>query len=358
MNKKVLVGMSGGVDSAVAAYLLQKEGYEVCGVTLRTLGEDESRCCEIDDARRVSNLLGIRFYPLNCVRDFEKEVMAPFVRSYLEGRTPNPCIECNRYIKWDKMLYAAKVLQADYVATGHYARLVRLENGRYTVKKAEHAAKDQTYMLYKLTQEQLAQTLMPLGTYSKEDVRAFAEEAGLPVAHKPDSQEICFVTDGHYADFVGQYAAQREEKDIFAVPGPGPFVDESGKVLGTHKGITHYTIGQRKGLGIALGHPVYVKEIRASSNEVVLSDEPALFSDTVLVRDVNFLSIPGMAPGEEIRARAKVRYHHQAAPVLIRMREDGSVRLLFDSPVRAAAPGQSAVFYDDSDCVIGGGIIM
>ena len=269
MNKKVLVGMSGGVDSAVAAYLLQKEGYEVCGVTLRTLGEDESRCCEIDDARRVSNLLGFRFYPLNCVRDFEKEVMAPFVRSYLEGRTPNPCIECNRYIKWDKMLYAAKVLQADYVATGHYARLVRLENGRYTVKKAEHAAKDQTYMLYKLTQEQLAQTLMPLGTYSKEDVRAFAEEAGLPVAHKPDSQEICFVTDGHYADFVGQYAAQREEKDIFAVPGPGPFVDESGKVLGTHKGITHYTIGQRKGLGIALldsGHGCRGRDPRKSQS--------------------------------------------------------------------------------------------
>ena len=189
-------------------------------------------------------------------------------------------------------------------------------------------------------------------------LHVFAEEAGLPVAHKPDSQEICFVTDGHYADFVGQYAAQREEKDLFSVPGPGPFVDESGNVLGTHKGIIHYTIGQRKGLGIALGHPVYVKEIRASSNEVVLSDEPALFSDTVLVRDVNFLSIPGMAPGEEIRARAKVRYHHQASPALIMMREDGSVRLLFDSPVRAAAPGQSAVFYDDSDCVIGGGIIM
>ena len=362
--KKVLVGMSGGVDSAVAAYLLQTEGYEVCGVTLRTwdAGDGtESRCCEIDDARRVSNALGISFYPLNCVGDFSRSVVEPFIQSYLDGKTPNPCIECNRYLKWDKMLYAAKVMQADYVATGHYAHIIRLENGRYTVKRADFAAKDQTYMLYKLSQEQLASTLMPLGAYSKDQVRKIAQEAGLPVAHKPDSQEICFVTDGHYADFIEEFAKKKNDlagEAVMQVPGPGSFVDEDGNILGTHKGITHYTIGQRKGLGIALGHPVYVKEIRAGSNEVVLSDEPALFSNIVKVRDVNFLSIPGMAPGEQLRARAKVRYHHAASPAVLEMQEDGCVRITFDDPVRAAAPGQSSVFYDENDCVIGGGIIM
>ena len=390
--KRVLVGMSGGVDSAAAAYLLQKEGYEVCGVTLRTwdAGDgSESRCCEIDDAQRVAHRLGIRHYALNCVADFSGKVVDPFVRSYLEGQTPNPCIECNRYVKWEKMLYAAKVMEADYVATGHYAHVVRLANGRYTVKKARHAAKDQTYMLYKLSQEQLAATLMPLGDYTKEEVRRIALEAGLPVAQKPDSQEICFVTDGHYADFIEQYAEKRNREIVFdnvnsrlnedsgrsagskeigdsagsgagglKVPGPGCFVDEEGNYLGTHKGITHYTIGQRKGLGIALGHPIYVKEIRAASNEVVLSDEPALFSREVLCRNVNFLSIPGMDPGQQIPAKAKIRYHHQAADALLEMQADGCVRILFDDPVRAAAPGQSAVFYDADDCVIGGGIIV
>ena len=390
--KRVLVGMSGGVDSAAAAYLLQKEGYEVCGVTLRTwdAGDgSESRCCEIDDAQRVAHRLGIRHYALNCVADFSGKVVDPFVRSYLEGQTPNPCIECNRYVKWEKMLYAAKVMEADYVATGHYAHVVRLANGRYTVKKAKHVAKDQTYMLYKLSQEQLAATLMPLGDYTKEEVRRIALEAGLPVAQKPDSQEICFVTDGHYADFIEQYAEKRNREIVFdnvnsrlnedsgrsagskeigdsagsgagglKVPGPGCFVDEEGNYLGTHKGITHYTIGQRKGLGIALGHPIYVKEIRAASNEVVLSDEPALFSREVLCRDVNFLSIPGMDPGQQIPAKAKIRYHHQAADALLEMQADGCVRILFDDPVRAAAPGQSAVFYDADDCVIGGGIIV
>lgn len=374
--KRVLVGMSGGVDSAVTAYLLQKEGYDVCGVTLRTWTPDdgsEGRCCEIDDARRISNTLGIRFYPLNCLAEFSQKVVNPFVQSYLRGETPNPCIECNRFLKWERMLYAAKVMEADYVATGHYAHVLKLENGRYTVKKANYAAKDQTYMLYKLTQEQLAATLMPLGKYTKEEVRRIAEEAGLPVAHKPDSQEICFVTDGHYADFIEEYADKTNAQalaceaegscdpsasSLLHVPGPGNFVDEAGNILGTHKGITHYTIGQRKGLGIALGRPIYVKEIRPYTDEVVLSDESALFSRIVNVRDVNFLSISGMAPGEQLRARAKVRYHHEASPAVLEMQEDGCMRITFDQPVRAAAPGQSSVFYDGNDCVIGGGIIF
>lgn len=401
--KKVLVGMSGGVDSAVAAYLLQKEGYEVCGVTLRT-SERESRCCELDDARAVAWKLGIRHYVLNCTDAFSRDVVDPFVSDYLHGLTPNPCVICNRVVKWEKMLYAAKVMQADCVATGHYAHVVKLPNGRFTVKTALHAAKDQTYMLYRLSQEQLASTLMPLGAYSKEEVRRLAREAGLPVAHKADSQEICFVTEGHYADFIEDYAAEKRKglpdvgagsaagdmrfsplpagcpaagsgnaaedaqssllpapgsgKNAWALPGPGYFVDEAGNRLGVHKGITHYTVGQRKGLGIALGHPVYVKEIRAAANEVVLSEEAALFSDTVLCRDVNFLSIPGMEPGGTLRAKAKIRYHHVAADCALKMQPDGRVLIRFDVPVRAAAPGQSAVFYDAAGCVIGGGIIL
>ena len=380
--KKVLVGMSGGVDSAVAAYLLQKEGYEVCGVTLRTWeGEDgaESRCCEIDDARRVAWKLGIQYYTLNCTREFARDVVDPFAASYLHGQTPNHCVICNRSIKWDKMLYAAKVMQADYVATGHYAHVVRLASGRYTVKTARHAAKDQTYMLCRLSQEQLAATLMPLGSYSKDDVRRIAQEAGLPVADKPDSQEICFVTDGHYSDFLEDYLQKREaiqgetippaplegapaglpsEENFWRIPAPGWFVDEDGNRLGMHKGITHYTVGQRKGLGIALGRPVYVKEIRPATDEVVLSDEPALFHRTVLCRDVNFLSIPGLEPGQTLRARSKVRYHHAAADSELQMLEDGTLRIHFDAPVRAPAPGQTAVFYDDDDCLIGGGFIL
>ena len=355
--KKVLVGMSGGVDSAVAAYLLQKEGYEVCGVTLRTWEADsgeDSRCCEINDAQRVAHKLGIRHYALNCLSDFSKKVVDPFVQSYLEGETPNPCIECNRFVKWDKMLYAAEVMQADLVATGHYAHIVHLPNGRFTVKTAVHAAKDQTYMLYKLSQEQLQRTLMPLGDYTKDEIRRIALEAELPVAQKPDSQEICFVTDGHYADFIEEYARKTDR----SVPGQGYFVDEDGNRLGTHKGITHYTIGQRKGLGIAMGRPIYVKEINAARNEVVLSDEPALFHDTVLCRDVNFLSIPGMEAGEKLRVRAKVRYHHKASDAVLEMQEDGRVLIHFDAPVRAPAPGQSSVFYDENDCVVGGGIIV
>ena len=367
MKKKVLVGMSGGVDSAVAAYLLQKEGYEVCGVTLRTWeGEDgaESRCCEIDDARRVAWKLGIQYYTLNCTREFARDVVDPFAASYLRGQTPNPCVICNRSIKWDKMLYAAKVMQADYVATGHYAHVVRLASGRYTVKTARHAAKDQTYMLCRLSQEQLAATLMPLGDYSKDDVRRIAREAGLPIADKPDSQEICFVTDGHYSDFLETYIRKRETiqetpaEKTWRVPAPGWFVDEDGNRLGMHKGITHYTVGQRKGLGIALGRPVYVKEIRPAADEVVLSDEPALFHRTVLCRDVNFLSIPGLAPGQTLRARSKIRYHHAAADSELQMLEDGTLRIHFDAPVRAPAPGQTAVFYDDDDCLIGGGFII
>ena len=326
--KRVIVGMSGGVDSAVAAYLLKQEGYEVIGVTLRSWvsseGED-SRCCEIDDARATAQTLGIEYHVFNCVSAFNDKIIKSFIDDYLHGLTPNPCVVCNREIKWERMLYYADVLQADYVATGHYASVVKLDNGRYTVRKAAHSEKDQAYMLYRLTQEQLARTLMPLGPYSKEEVRKIAEEAGIRVASKPDSQEICFITDGNYADFI--------------------------------KGIIHYTVGQRKGLGIAFGHPVYVKKLCADSNEVVLGTEEEIRCKAIICRDLNFMSIPGPSADEKIPCQVKVRYRHAGQSALLEKVGEDRVRLSFDESVRSAAPGQSAVFYDESGCVIGGGII-
>ena len=351
--KKVIVGMSGGVDSAVAAYLLKREGYDVVGVTLRTwVASDggDGRCCEIDDARETARSLDIPFHLFNCGSEFDEKVIEPFVCAYLRGLTPNPCVVCNREIKWERLLYHANVLGADFVATGHYASVVRLDNGRYTVKRALHAEKDQTYMLYRLSQEQLARTLMPLGDYSKSEVRAIAERAGIKVAAKPDSQEICFVPDGEYADFI----AAREG---VALPPEGDFVDGAGNVLGRHKGIIHYTVGQRRGLGVALGRPAYVKRIDAEKNEVVLGTEEELRCRAVECADVNFMSVPEPGAGNKLRCRAVVRYSHEAKPAEVESLGEGKYRVTFDGPVRSAAPGQSAVFYDDEDRLVGGGFI-
>ena len=350
---RVIVGMSGGVDSAVCAYLLKASGYDVIGVTLKTwVAADgkESRCCEIDDARLVADQIGIPYYAVNCISEFQKCVIDPFVQAYIHGLTPNPCIGCNRYIKWERMLDFAKSMQAEYIATGHYASVVHLENGRYTVQQADHIVKDQTYMLYKLSQEQLAHTLMPLGKLTKEQVRAIAVQAGISVAQKPDSQEICFVPEGNYADYI-------EENAECDLPPEGNFVDEDGKVLGRHKGIIHYTVGQRKGLGIALGEPAYVKEIRTETNEVVLAADSSLYRDTVVCGDVNFMSIAPMAVGEKIRCLAKIRYHHTQQPAELEMIDEDTVQIRFDTPVRAVTPGQSAVFYDEEHRVVGGGVI-
>ena len=351
--KKVIIGMSGGVDSAVAAYLLKQAGYDVVGVTLRTWAGaegQESRCCEIDDARQTANTIGIPYYAFNCVSDFERKVVTPFVQDYLHGMTPNPCVICNREIKWERLLYHANVLKADFVATGHYASVVKLENGRYTVRQASHYKKDQTYMLYRLTQDQLARTLMPLGEYTKQDVRKIAEQAGIQVASKPDSQEICFVTDGNYADFI------RDHEDGM-IPGEGNYVDESGNVLGRHKGIIHYTVGQRKGLGVAFGRPMYIKEIRADRDEIVLGGFEQTYCQAIICKDLNFMGIPEPGEDEEVRCQVKVRYHHSGEYATLRKLNEDRFKIFFEKPVRFAAPGQSAVFYDDNGCLLGGGII-
>ncbi|MGN1205593.1 MAG: tRNA 2-thiouridine(34) synthase MnmA [Eubacterium sp.] len=357
MAKKVVVGMSGGVDSSVAAYLLQQQGYEVIGVTMQIWQEEDEctleengGCCglsAVEDARRVAERLGIRYYVMNFRKEFQKNVIDYFVDEYLHGRTPNPCIACNRYVKWESLLQRSLEIGADYIATGHYARIDRLPNGRYALKKSVTAAKDQTYALYNLTQEQLAHTLMPVGEYEKDNVRQMAEDAGLPVAHKPDSQEICFVSDNDYASFI-------EQETGVDIP-TGNFVDVHGNVLGTHKGITHYTIGQRKGLGLALGHPVFVCEIRPETNEVVIGENEDIFTTTIRANHLNFMSVADIEG--EVRAMAKIRYNHRGDMCTLRKIGEDIVEVVFDHPQRAATPGQALVFYE-GDYVMGGGTIL
>ena len=350
---RVVVGLSGGVDSAVAAYLLKKQGYQVVGVTLRTWQAQSgaySRCCDISDARRTAMQLGIPFYNVNSLPEFQRHVTEPFVKAYMEGLTPNPCVACNRHIKWEKLLSFADEINADHIATGHYARIVKTESGRYTVKQAAYAAKDQTYMLYQLSQQQLSRTIMPLADLTKEEVRQIAADAGLDVAGKQDSQEICFVLDGGYASYIDAHVDGK-------LPPPGNFVDEDGNVLGMHKGIVNYTVGQRKGLGIALGYPAYVKRIDAASNTVVLGDEASVMRDRIICGDLNFMAIEDVPAGTRTRAYVKIRYHHPAAAAYLERIDDNTISVLFDEAVKAPAPGQSAVFYDSENRVLGGGVI-
>ena len=352
--ERVVVGMSGGVDSAVAAYILKQQGYEVIGFTIRTWDESgvaSSRCCEIDDARAVADRLGIEFHVKNCADDFRRHVTEPFVDDYINGITPNPCIVCNRAVKWARMIEMADLTGARYVATGHYASVVRLDNGRYTVRMASGVQKDQTYMLYTLTQEQLSRTLMPLGELSKEEVRDMARKAALTVADKPDSQEICFVPDDDHASYIEKVC----EKPL---PGEGNFVDDDGRILGRHAGIYRYTVGQRKGLGLSLGHPVYVRKIDRERNEVVISDNTELYDNIVRCRNAAFMSILPPQAGESFKCLARIRYRHMPQEAVCRITGSDTFELHFDEPVRAAAPGQSAVMYDCDRNVAGGGIIM
>lgn len=355
-KKRVVVGMSGGVDSSVAAYLLKEAGYEVIGATMqiwqdeaREIQEENGGCCGLDaveDARRVASLLGIPYYVMNFRREFQNRVIDYFMEEYLRGRTPNPCIACNRYVKWESLLQRSLEIGADYIATGHYARVAQLPNGRYSIRKSKTVAKDQTYALYNLTQEQLRHTLMPVGAYTKEEIRQIAEKIGLRVAHKPDSMEICFVPDGDYAGFISRNSGRQ-------VP-EGNFVTADGTVVGRHKGITHYTVGQRKGLGLSMGRPVFVTEIRPDTNEVVVGDSSEVFSGKLLCDRLNFMGIADLEG--ELEVTAKIRYNHQGAKAVVRRLEDDLAEVVFEEPVRAVTPGQAVVFYDD-EYVLGGGTI-
>lgn len=356
-KKRVVVGMSGGVDSSVAAWLLKKQGYDVIGVTMQIwqdeepiVQEENGGCCglsAVDDARRVAANLKIPYYVMNFKKDFKEKVIDYFVSEYINGRTPNPCIACNRYVKWESLLQRSLEIGADYIATGHYAKVVQLDNGRYTLHTAATSRKDQTYALYNLTQDQLKRTLMPVGDYTKEEIRNMAAEIGLTIADKPDSQDICFIPDKDYASYIEEAAGKKSE--------PGNFVLSDGTVVGRHKGIIHYTVGQRKGLGLSLGQPVFVLEIRPDTNEVVIGNNEESMSYYARVNKINLMSVDRVPEG--VRLWAKIRYNHKGAWCMVKETGKDEMLCIFEEPQRAITPGQSVVLYDDG-YVVGGGTII
>lgn len=346
---RIVVGLSGGVDSAVAAGLLKAAGHEVIGVTLHTWQAGTSRCCRIDDARRSTEALGIAYHVVRCAADFQEYVEAPFLAERLRGLTPNPCVVCNYAVKWKWLLRAADHFQADAVATGHYAEVTAAEAGRYTAKAGKDPRKDQSYMLCRLTQEQLQRTILPLGRLTKPEVRKLASRMGLPVAETPDSQELCFVNEADPGDYIEEHAEDP--------PGAGRFVDPNGTPLGRHRGIYRYTIGQRRGLGIPAPERLYVSQIRPETNEITLGDAASLLRRELTCSDVHWMGVDPPEAGTCMDAMVKIRSHHEGARASIFCTEQEAVRIRFDAPVRAPAPGQYAVFYDDAQRILGSGVI-
>lgn len=351
MPKKAVVGMSGGVDSSVAALLLKEQGYEVTGVTVRIWEEeepsDDSERSDIFKARKVASYLGIEHRVVDLRDAFKQAVVDDFISEYLAAHTPNPCIRCNPAVKWKGLLTAAEETGAAVLATGHYAKVDLLPNGRYAIKNSASAKKDQTYVLYRLTQEMLSRTTFPVGDYEKDEIRAIAKKAGLPCAETPDSQEICFFIGTDYAGFLERNASG----NAFL---PGNFVSADGTVLGTHKGMIHYTIGQRKGLGIALGEPAFVTALRPETNEVVLGKNEDLFRREFTVREAVFMGVGEDFAGGDFLG--KIRYAKKAAPCTVERVGRDRLAVIFAEPQRAVTPGQSFVFYE-GDHVAGGGFI-
>lgn len=354
--KKVIVGMSGGVDSSVCAYLLKQQGYEVIGATMqlwRTKEQEQNSddiSCGVDDileAQKVAKVLDIPHYVMNFYDSFQEKVVNRFVKEYLRGMTPNPCVICNRQIKWGEFLKSCQELGADYIATGHYARVLKLENGRYTVKNSKTCEKDQTYVLYSLTQEQLAHTLMPVGDYDKSEIRKIAEKIGLPVANKKDSQDICFIDDGDYAGFI--------QGKTGSLGKPGNFISLDNKILGKHEGTVQYTIGQRKGLGIAVGYPLYVCGINTENGDVKLCKKDELFSKSLIADNLQYMG-EGRFDENKIY-HAKVRYSQDSKPCKVSYINENQIKVDFEDKVRAITPGQALVLYLE-DWVAGGGTII
>ncbi|MBR3646252.1 MAG: tRNA 2-thiouridine(34) synthase MnmA [Lachnospiraceae bacterium] len=354
-NNKVVVGLSGGVDSAVSAYLLLKQGYEVIGVNINNMCKNDPNCMayrkakkEGLDASMIAKKLNIQFESVeNCTKF--KIITDYFVRSYNSGKTPNPCIECNPKVKWMTLMEAADRLGAQYIATGHYARVVRLDNGRYAVAKGISLEKDQSYVISYLSQEQLARTLTPLGEYDKREIRKIAKEIGFHVAEKKDSQDICFVPDGRYANFIWRYTGER------AIP--GEIVDVEGNVIGKHKGIIFYTIGQSKGLAVDLGERVYVKNIDYKNNRIMVAKEEDLYSEVACANNLNFMAYDGSDEYSENDYYARIRYGTKMAKCKIKV-QDNQLECHFEEAQRAITPGQIAVIYNDKDEIVLAGELL
>lgn len=344
--KTVLIGMSGGVDSSVAAYLLKQQGYHVIGINLQLYPASCAAANE-EDVRHVCEKIGIEYLVLDYKKEFSEKVIDVFIEEYSKGRTPNPCCHCNKHMKFKQLLDKAEEIGAEYIATGHYANIKQLENGRYTIAFSDSSEKDQSYALYGLSQQQLVKTLMPLSTYTKSQVRQIAEEVGLLVAQKKDSQDICFVEDGDYAGFIEKRTGRQFRK--------GNFVLKDGTIIGKHEGVINYTIGQRKGLGIALGKKTFVIKVDMEKNQVVLGDNEDIFTYTLKATDLNFMAIEKLE--EEMQAQGKIRYSHKPSECTIKMIDETTLECTFKEKQRAVTPGQAVVFYKDHYILCGGTIL-